>query len=119
MPHITRTAADSRWTPESDWDARAEASARRAEMAHMIAGGMLTGAHLDYLSLLDADDPRILDADFPPLMPTLLRAFRDVAKRALTGLTRTFPMMHPKNGPETDARHAGADGADPFRRVHA
>lgn len=107
------------WTPEQDWEARAEARARRAELAHLIADGFPTGAHPDYLAILDADDPRILAADFPPLAPTLLRLVCGMAKRALTAFTRGRPIVAPNVASESDAGHAGSDRADPVCRAHA
>jgi hypothetical protein len=119
-PHRTSDSEnDDLWTPEADWEARSEARTRRAEMAHLIADGMPMGAHPDYLAILDADDPRILQADFPPLLPALLRGFRSIAKRVLTAFVRKLPMMHPKVAAMSDARHAGRDGSDPFCRTDA
>lgn len=122
MLHRHRTTAsesDDLWTPETDWVARSEARTRRTEMAHLIADGMPMGAHPDYLAILDADDPRILQADFPPLMPALLRGFRSIAERALTAFVRKHPMVHPKVAAVSDAGHAGQDGGDPFCRPDA
>ncbi|WP_347312154.1 hypothetical protein [Defluviimonas sp. SAOS-178_SWC] len=122
MLHPIRPVAsetDARWTTEPDRDARHEASDRRAELASFVSGGILIGAHPDYLSILDADDPRILAADWPPLMPSLLRAARRLARRALTAMLHWHPMKHPNVGSEMDAQHAGGQATDPARGLHA
>jgi len=115
--HPTVSEKENHWTPEADWETRTEARARRAELAHLIADGMPIGAHPDYLAILDADDPRILQADYPPLLPALSRAGRDMAKRALTAWLRRLPMRHRKVAAVSDAGCAGGDGDDPFCRV--
>jgi len=122
MLHPNRLIAsetDARWTTDPDSEARHEASARRAELASFVSGGMLIGAHPDYLSILDADDPRILATDWPPLMPTVLKALQTLALRALTAMRHWPPMMHRNVGSEADAGHAGGEATDPVRGIHA